>query len=237
MTFTRPSIAAWLLFVPALGVLIALGTWQVERREWKHALIARIDANLAAPPMDLVGALTASGIELDYAHVEVDGTVERNAVHLFAPTGQGGADYRVIAPLDYGSSRKILVDLGTISEAEKKTLGDETVPAEAAGLRHIEGVLRPSESPGLFDSAPDAKANRWYVRDVPAMAAALGVEKPHLFILQSDQPNEGGLPRAVPFHPELPDNHLAYAATWFSLAVILTVIFALLHLRRQPRPA
>src|SRR5205085_1872632 len=35
------------------AVLIALGTWQLERREWKEALIAELDRKLAAPPADL----------------------------------------------------------------------------------------------------------------------------------------------------------------------------------------
>lgn len=228
----RPTLWATLFVIPALALLIGLGFWQLERREWKHALVARIEASAASEPMDLVGALTASGIELDYAHVEVDGDIApSSAIHLFAPVGQGAVDYRVIAPLDYGNGRKILVDLGSITEAEKTTLGPAGIPKEATGLRHIEGVLRPSQEPGWFDAAPDLKANRWYVRDVPAIAAALGVNAPWPFILQSDQENPGGLPRPVPFHPDLPDNHLSYAITWFSLAFALLVIFVLKSLR------
>src|SRR5207237_2709110 len=42
-----------ILLLGALVVLIALGTWQLERREWKEALIAELDRKLAAPPVDL----------------------------------------------------------------------------------------------------------------------------------------------------------------------------------------
>lgn len=230
----RPSLAATLFVVPALAVLIGLGTWQLERRAWKHELIARIDEQSKAEPQDMVGILTASGVEADYAHVEVDGTIAADkAIHLFAPEGQGGADYRVIAPLDYGNGRYVLVDLGTITETEKARLGPG-VPPQATGLRHIEGILRPSEEPGWFTAAPDLKANRWYARDVPAMAAALGLGPVHLYVLQSDQPDPGGLPRAVPFRPDLPDNHLSYAVTWFSLALVLVVVYLLFAFRRRP---
>ena len=47
------------LFIPgmvllgALVVLIGLGTWQLERREWKETLIAELDRKLAAPSVDL----------------------------------------------------------------------------------------------------------------------------------------------------------------------------------------
>ena len=36
-----------------LAVLIALGTWQLERKAWKEALIAELDRKLAAPPADI----------------------------------------------------------------------------------------------------------------------------------------------------------------------------------------
>lgn len=229
----RPRLWASVFTVLALAILLSLGVWQLERRAWKHDLVARIEANLKAEPQDLVGVLTASGVEADYARVEADGTIAPDkAVHLFAPVGQGAADYRVIAPLDYGGGRFILVDLGTITEAEKAAL-KTPVPEAATGLVHIEGILRPSEAPGWFSPAPDLKANRWYVRDVPAMAAALGLGPVHLYVLQSESPNAGGLPRPVPFRPDLPDNHLAYALTWFALAFVALVVYLALHLKRR----
>ena len=100
----RPTLWASVFTLVALAILIALGTWQLERREWKHALLARIAESRAAPAQPMVGLLTASGVETDYAHVKVDGTIAPDkAIHLFSPEGQGGADYRVIAPLDYGN--------------------------------------------------------------------------------------------------------------------------------------
>src|SRR5437764_14397467 len=51
---------SWLgLFVPALlvfGALIALGTWQIERKAWKEALIASLTERLATPPQTLPAA-------------------------------------------------------------------------------------------------------------------------------------------------------------------------------------
>jgi len=220
-----------LAVVPALAVLIALGAWQLERREWKHALVARIDAQMAAPPRDLVEVLAGPEAGRAYTRVEADGRIDAaRAAHLFAPAGQGAAEYRVIAALDYGDGRDILVDLGTISEAEKAALTGP-VPPGAAGRVHVEGVLRPSERPGWFDAPPDLRANRWYVRDVAAIATALGVPNAPPFILQNEVPSAGGLPRPVPFRPDLPDNHLAYATTWFGLAVGLLVIYGLLSRR------
>jgi surfeit locus 1 family protein len=230
----RPTLWATIFVVPALIALIALGSWQLERRAWKHALIADIDAAAAAEPRDLVEVLTGPPESWAYARVDADGTIDpAKAIHLFSAGGQGAGAYRVIAPLDYGDGRIILVDLGSITEAEKTALGDG-VPPWAAGNVHVEGVLRLSEAPGLFDAAPDLRSNRWYARDVPAMAVALGLTNVPPVVLQSETPNPGDVPRAIPFRPQLTDNHLAYAVTWFSLALILIVVYVLFHIRRRP---
>src|SRR5690349_14008658 len=39
--------------VVMIGILAALGKWQMERLAWKQGLIAELDQKLAAPPMDL----------------------------------------------------------------------------------------------------------------------------------------------------------------------------------------
>lgn len=230
----RPTFWATALAIPALGVLIWLGLWQVDRRAWKHDLLDRVASETAAAPRDLVEVLTGPEDRRAFAHVEADGVIDgARAIHLFAPEGRGKADYRIIAPLDYGDGRIILVDLGTVTEAEKQALGGPA-PAAIAGAVHVAGLLRPSESPGWTTADPDLKGNRWYVRDVPAIAAAMGLGDVPPFILQSETPNAGGLPRPVPFRPELADNHLAYAVTWFSLALILVVVYLMLHIKRAP---
>ena len=48
----RPRLWPTLLTVPALLVLLGLGTWQVQRLHWKEALIAERQAGLAAPATD-----------------------------------------------------------------------------------------------------------------------------------------------------------------------------------------
>ena len=34
---------------------LALGTWQVHRREWKHDLVARVNSRVQALPVDAPG--------------------------------------------------------------------------------------------------------------------------------------------------------------------------------------
>ena len=47
----RKSLLVPTVFTLAgLALLLGLGTWQLERRQWKEGLIAAREAGLAAPP-------------------------------------------------------------------------------------------------------------------------------------------------------------------------------------------
>ncbi len=39
--------------IAGCAVLIALGTWQLRRLEWKEAILAEIDARIVAAPVEL----------------------------------------------------------------------------------------------------------------------------------------------------------------------------------------
>ena len=57
-TFRRARLL-WptLLTLAGLAVLVALGTWQMQRRAWKLDLIAKIEARATAVPVPLSRAL------------------------------------------------------------------------------------------------------------------------------------------------------------------------------------
>ena len=47
----RPLILPAILTLIGLAVLLSLGTWQLDRREWKLGLIQRIEARAHAEPI------------------------------------------------------------------------------------------------------------------------------------------------------------------------------------------
>src|SRR5207253_8052886 len=49
----RSLLLPGLLTLAAFAVLIALGTWQLERKAWKEDLIATLTTRFAAAPVDL----------------------------------------------------------------------------------------------------------------------------------------------------------------------------------------
>ena len=50
MSRPRARVAAMLLAALGVALLAGLGVWQLERLQWKTALISRVEARLAAPP-------------------------------------------------------------------------------------------------------------------------------------------------------------------------------------------
>ena len=96
------------------------------------------------------------------------------------------------------------------------------------------GVLRVPEK-GNFVSPPnDVAGNRWYVRDVPAMAQALNADAPAPLVLMaetSSNPEWKALDPA-PLPAQITNRHLEYALTWFGLAAALVGVYAAMLWRK-----
>jgi cytochrome oxidase assembly protein ShyY1 len=90
------------------------------------------------------------------------------------------------------------------------------------------GALRWPEPRGWFTPHDDPARNLWFVRDHHAMAAAKRWGRVAPFYIQLETPSgTGNLPRAGRLVPSLSNNHLQYAITWYALAAVLAIIFAL----------
>ena len=153
-------------------------------------------------------------------------------VFLGATSEAGGQGYQVLTPLRETDGRIVFVNRGYIPGELKDPA--KRAAGETAGMVRVEGLLRlpPSGRPAWFlpDNRPDL--NYWFWVDLPAMGAAEKLEQVAPFYIDADaSPNPGGWPRGGVTRLALPNNHLQYAITWFSLAIALTVIYVLFHRR------
>ena len=84
--------AAMLVAGAAVVVLLALGIWQVERRAWKHALVAQVERRLAAAPVAAPGPAGWARIGADdaYTRVRVAGRYRGRDTLVQAVTALGG---------------------------------------------------------------------------------------------------------------------------------------------------
>lgn len=226
-----PSLAA----LGGILVLLALGSWQVQRLFWKERLIAERHAAVTAPPVALPDTLEAAH-GLEYHRVSAGGTfLPDHELFLGATDADGRLGYQVIEPLRLASGAVLLVDRGFVPEDKK--LPASRSAGEPKGEVTITGLLRlpPRAKPHWFLPANNAERNYWFWVDIPAMAAAAGLDRVLPFYVDADStPNPGGLPRGGQTRLDLPNNHLQYAFTWYALAVALAVI-AFIFLRRRAR--
>lgn len=219
----RPQL--WLT-VPSLIVfviLMALGVWQVERRAWKLALIDRVEQRVHAaaqpiPSRDSWPAITAANDE--YRHVSVSGRFLHDRETLVQAVTEDGPGYWVLTPLKRADGTSILINRGFVpSERREASTRRDGNPD---GQVEIIGLLRITEPKGGFlrDNVP--QHNRWYSRDVAAIAAARGLQNVAPFFVDADAGSQSaGGPIGGLTVIRFPNNHLIYALTWFALAFML----------------
>jgi surfeit locus 1 family protein len=232
------------LFVPALlafAVLIALGTWQIERKAWKQALIASLAERLAVPPQALPSPKDWAKLDRandEYRRVKFTASLDnaREAL-VFAAASAFRPDvaspgYWVLTPARLADGSIVIVNRGFVPDARRdpksRPQGQITETVE------ITGASRWPDERHWFTPADDVSHNLWFARDPAGIAAAKGLDKgldPRTaavapFYVEQEAPTPpGGLPQPGKLVVALPDNHLQYALTWYGLAAVLAAVF------------
>jgi surfeit locus 1 family protein len=232
------------LFLPvaatvlSLAILLALGTWQWQRMGEKRLLIDTIASRTALPPQPLPDFGKGEAI-LAYTPVTMTGRFDHaREAHVFFSLskpvgGASGPGYLILTPFTLADGRVVLVNRGFVPEPRK--LAGSRAEGQIAGETTLTGLLRLPEARGPFSGADDPAKNVYFVRDPAAIAKALGIGPVAPFTVDLKAPlPPGGLPVPGVTQIDIPNNHFQYALTWWSLAVVLAVIF-LLYARQQQR--
>jgi len=194
--------------VTGTGILLALGTWQIQRLAWKQGVLADIETRIADAPVDLPANPDPDRDR--YLPVQTSGNIGTDELHVLVSVKRVGAGYRIIAPFITTDGRTILLDRGFVPDTDKAA-------ERATGATEVIGNLHWPEEVDSFTPEPDQSNNIWFARDVPKMAAALGTEPVLLIAKSKTDPNVAPLPVDT---AGIPNDHLQYAITWFSLALI-----------------
>jgi surfeit locus 1 family protein len=217
-----------------LGVVLlaGLGTWQLQRLSWKQGLIQRVEARAEATPVSLSQALglwRETG-DVEYLRVGLQGRFRHGGEqHLYAIV-RGKPGWRVVTPFETVSGMWVMVDRGFVPPDFKAA---ETRPGgQIEGVAKLTGLARAPGIAGQFTPANQPDQNKWYGRDLDAMAAvALGPEErgrlAPFFVEAEEMALPGGWPKGSTTRLTFSNRHLEYAFTWFALAAVLLVIYAI----------
>jgi surfeit locus 1 family protein len=228
-----------ILVIAGLAVLLGLGTWQVERKAWKEALIETLKRRASAAPVELPSASEwqrLNAADSEFTRVRLRAEFGRRDDALVFTSGSPLRDdakaggYFVFTPARLPNGQQVVVNRGYAP--------GRSYPA-TAGVQEIVGALRWPEQPSWFASAHDAAGEIWTVRDPVVMAAAKRWGPVAPFYIEQEAPvPPGGTPHPAPLQVNLRNEHLQYAITWYGLAAVLVTVFGfwLQKRRREGRP-
>lgn len=197
------------------AALVGLGVWQLERRAWKLDLIARVDARIHAAPTAFPWG-GGDPKDLEYARVRVTGVFDHDRETFVQALTARGAGFWVLTPLRTADGT-VLINRGFVPEDRRDPRS--RAAGQVAGPATITGLVRLSETGGGFLRSNDPAADRWYSRDVAAIAATRGLGRVASHFVDADAtPNPGGYPVGGLTVVSFRNTHLVYALTWFALA-------------------
>ncbi|AOF90932.1 SURF1 family protein [Sinorhizobium sp. RAC02] len=204
-------------------VFAALGTWQMQRLLWKLDLIERVEARVHAEPVPAParGTWDAVNQEKDeYRRVTATGLFQHDKTVLVQAVTERGAGFWVLTPLRLAGDATVLINRGFVP-ADRRDPAARLASEIAAGPVTVTGLLRISEPDGAFLRSNDPANDRWFSRDVAAIAAAKDLSDAAPYFIDADAtPNPGGLPIGGLTVVTFRNSHLVYALTWCALAVM-----------------
>ncbi|MFM2043953.1 MAG: hypothetical protein RLY86_2529 [Pseudomonadota bacterium] len=233
----RPRLGMTIAAGLAMAILIAFGSWQVERLGWKTELIQRIEAGLAQEPVALPTAVDDPAA-WDYRPVSVTGTFLHDRELYLGPRTLKGRDglnqtgVHVLTPLLRADGLgTVLVDRGFVpaDRQDPATRAD----GQVQGVVTVSGIARVPQGQVWLQPDNRPQGNFWFWMDLPAMAASRDLTDLSPLVVQAgDTPNPGGWPVGGRTIVTLTNNHLSYALTWYGLALTLLGVWAAASFRR-----
>ncbi|MFC5475619.1 SURF1 family protein [Paraherbaspirillum soli] len=230
----RPRSAATRLALMVCAALVftgffALGTWQLKRLQWKLDLIARVEQRVHAPAVAAPGRDSWPQINAEsdeYRHVRLIGTFLYELTTQVQASTELGSGFWQMTPLLTADGSVVLVNRGFVTTKER-----ERVESAGFSVAVVTGLLRISEPGGGYLRSNDPAADRWYSRDVQAIAAARGLSQVAPYFVDADAakaPVDGAVVASPSTHPiggltviAFHNNHLVYALTWYALALMV----------------
>ena len=208
----------FIVFIGFAGTacLLSLGKWQIDRLHWKTDLLGKIDQKITEVPV----ILPAKPNEDDhkYLSVEILGQYTGESIRVLASRKHYGAGYRIISVFQT-NQRRLLVDQGFVGL-------ENTYDVSLAGDISLVGNLHWPDEVDTFTPTPDLKNNIWFARDVERIASFLQTE-PVLLILKDSSLKDKNITPMPIDTSHIPNDHLQYALTWFSLAIIWALMSCL----------
>jgi surfeit locus 1 family protein len=238
---------------------IALGTWQVYRLQWKLDLIDRVERRVHSAPQPVPAMARWPQLDakaLEYQPSSLKGEWLTDKTVLTQATTALGSGFWVLTPLQQADGSQVLVNRGFVPDTLRRDWagGPQLAAATPAGDVSVTGLLRATEPKGGFLRDNDPQNQRWFSRDVQAIAQAQGLTQVAPFFIDEGLPDGSAepvgeqkrssasdlqgqqWPRAGLTQIRFVNNHLVYALTWYGLALMVVGATWLVVRKRKSAP-
>ncbi|KAJ5738361.1 hypothetical protein N7493_001516 [Penicillium malachiteum] len=230
-----------LALIPIIS--FALGSWQVQRLDWKTKLIAKFEDRLVRPPLPLPPRIDPDAIaEFDYRRVYATGILRHDKEMLVGPRMWEGEDgFMVVTPLERPDGQStVLVNRGWIS---KKMMDQkDRILGLPQGEITVEGLLREPWKKNMFTPENKPQQGKFYFPDIEQMAELSGSQPVWIEstmvpdLLESYDRQAKGIPIGRAAEVNLRNNHAQYIFTWYGLSLATSVMLWML-VRKKPNEA
>ena len=199
----------------------ALGTWQLYRLQWKTELISEITFGLDSTPIKYSNTL-----KKNYQRVVSDGRFNfEDQIYLYSLNESGKPGYDVITPYHTLKNENVLVNRGWI---DKNLKGNSEINLKENKVK-ITGLLREIYKANIFKPKNDLKNNIWFSLEASDLKELTGKQFSNYMIYLEKPKNKVPIPKKISI--DVPNNHLKYAITWYSIAI--SILFYYLYFRKK----
>jgi surfeit locus 1 family protein len=236
--FSRKWMLATLLVLIAVGVMIRLGIWQLDRLKQRRVFNAHFLEQAESPTLMLNEKSITQNLNLmEYRQVTVSGVYDHtNETAISNQSWENRAGVHLLTPLKItGTETAVLVDRGWIPLEDYK-VGNWDKFSES-GLVNISGMIRLSQEQS-FGGKPDPtplpgeSLKAWNFVNINAISKQIPYPILKIYIQQSPDPARTELPYRTQPTIEISEGpHLGYAIQWFIFATILGVGYPISVLR------
>ncbi len=204
-----------------ITLFCTLGTWQLYRLQWKTALISEITFGLDSTPIKY-----SNTIKKNYQRVVSEGIFNfEDQIYLYSLNESGKPGYDVITPYKTLKNENVLVNRGWIN---KNLKGNSEINLKKNEVK-ITGLLREIYKANIFKPKNDLKKNIWFTLDANDLKELTGKQFSNYMIFLEKPKNKVPIPKKVSV--DVPNNHLKYAITWYSIAI--SILFYYLYFRKK----
>jgi surfeit locus 1 family protein len=228
----RPALWSILLTLGGVGLFVVLAMWQLDRAEYKSAIVEKHKQQLAQPAQNFDARDDLADVEFRRLIVRGEYDLE-HSFYVDNKLHRGVAGYLVLTPFKLeGSEQIILIDRGWVAIGESRQTLPGLRPAKIESP--VVGVASFPDGSG-FRMGDLSLSGQWplvipYI-DIEALQAQFSPQLlPLVLRLAPDQP--GHYIRAWKPVWADPEKSRAYAVQWFAFALIALTLFLVLNLRK-----